>query len=92
MNHAIQPDYVTCKIVCSCGNTFLTRSTQKDMRLDICGACHPYFTGRQKFVDTAGRIQRFQEKFKWKGDAIEQAASKPKPKKKAKTAASSDDE
>ena len=62
MNHAIHPDYVNCTVTCSCGNTFETRATQKALRIDICGTCHPFYTGKQKFVDTAGRIQRFQEK------------------------------
>jgi large subunit ribosomal protein L31 len=57
------PDYVNCKVHCACGNTFLTRSTKPDLHVDICSACHPFFTGKQKFVDTAGRVEKFQKKF-----------------------------
>ncbi len=92
MNHPIHPDYVNCKVLCSCGNTFMTRSTRTDLRVDICGACHPFYTGRQKFVDTAGRIQRFQEKFRWQDDAAAKKAAEKKLPKKAKVAPKSDDE
>lgn len=82
MNHAIQPDYVNTKVSCSCGNTFATRSLMPILKVEICGQCHPFYTGRQKFVDTAGRIQRFQEKYGWKGDRVKEASLK-KPKKAA---------
>lgn len=49
--------------VCACGNTFQTRSTKKELRLEICSACHPFFTGRQKFIDTAGRVERFKKRY-----------------------------
>ena len=84
MNHAIHPDYFNCTVTCSCGNTFETRATQKALRIDICGTCHPFYTGKQKFVDTAGRIQRFQEKYKW---AAETAKKKSKEKVKHKPVA-----
>ncbi len=81
MNHAIQPDYLNCTVTCACGNSFHTRATQKQLKLDICNACHPFYTGRQRFADTAGRIQRFKEKFKWTGDAAKaKAAEKQMPK------------
>jgi large subunit ribosomal protein L31 len=83
VNHAIQPEYMNTKITCGCGNTFMTRSTRSEIRIEICGACHPFYTGRQKFVDTAGRIQRFQEKFRWDADAAGKTASQKRaPKKK----------
>ncbi len=63
MREGIHPKYVECKVHCACGNTFLTRSTKAELRVDICSACHPFFTGKQKFVDTAGRVERFQKKF-----------------------------
>ncbi len=81
MNHAIHPDYLNCTITCSCGNTFETRATREALKVEICGQCHPFYTGRQKFVDTAGRIQRFQEKYKWKGDVVEAASKKKKAPK-----------
>ncbi len=63
MKDDIHPDYVNCKVVCACGNTFMTRSTKPELHVDICSACHPFFTGKQKFVDTAGRVEKFQKKF-----------------------------
>ncbi|MBI3724300.1 50S ribosomal protein L31 [bacterium] len=82
MKDEIHPDYQNCKVHCGCGNTFLTRSTKAEIHVEICGACHPFYTGKQKFVDTAGRIQRFQEKFKWTGDAAQRKAADKGPKKK----------
>src|SRR5205814_3536169 len=63
MKTGIHPDYVESTVVCACGNTFQTRSTKPSIRLEICSSCHPFFTGRQKFVDTAGRVERFQKRF-----------------------------
>jgi large subunit ribosomal protein L31 len=83
MKADIHPDYQTCKVHCGCGNTFLTRSTRPEIHVEICAACHPFYTGKQKFVDTAGRIQRFQEKFKWSGDAAAKTAAGTKAKKPA---------
>ena len=83
MKADIHPDYQNCKVHCGCGNTFMTRSTRPEIHVEICAACHPFYTGKQKFIDTAGRIQRFQEKFKWSGDAAQKtAASKPAAGKK----------
>jgi large subunit ribosomal protein L31 len=59
----IHPRYQTCTVHCACGNTFVTRSTLPKINVDICGQCHPFFTGKQKFVDTAGRVERFSKKF-----------------------------
>jgi large subunit ribosomal protein L31 len=59
----IHPKYQTCTVHCACGNTFQTRSTASRINVDICSACHPFFTGKQKFVDTAGRVERFSKKF-----------------------------
>jgi large subunit ribosomal protein L31 len=50
-------------VTCGCGNTFKTRSTRKELKVDICNACHPFYTGKLKYVDTAGRIEKFQSKF-----------------------------
>ena len=91
MKTDIHPDYQTCKVHCGCGNTFLTRSSRPEIHVEICAACHPFYTGKQKFVDTAGRIQRFQEKFKWSGDAAQKMAATSKHgKAKAKPAATSE--
>jgi large subunit ribosomal protein L31 len=75
MKTDIHPDYQNCKVHCGCGNTFMTRSTRPEIHVEICAACHPFYTGKQKFIDTAGRIQRFQEKFKWTGDAAQKTAA-----------------
>jgi large subunit ribosomal protein L31 len=63
MKQDIHPDYQTAKVHCACGNTFETRSTQKDIHVEICAICHPYYTGRQKLIDTAGRVERFRQKW-----------------------------
>ena len=63
MKKDIHPKYDTVMVRCGCGNTFETRSTSKEQHAEICSMCHPFYTGKQKFVDTAGRIERFQKKF-----------------------------
>ena len=63
MKADIHPEYVLANVTCACGNTFTTRSTQAKLTVDICANCHPFFTGKQKFVDTAGRVERFSKKF-----------------------------
>jgi len=59
----IHPDYKPAKVSCACGNTFETFSTVGDMQLEICSHCHPFFTGKQKLVDTAGRVDRFNKRY-----------------------------
>lgn len=63
MKDKIHPRYQTCSVQCACGNTFTTRSTSPRLNVDICSACHPFFTGKQKFVDTAGRVDKFTKKY-----------------------------
>ena len=63
MKPDIHPVYATAKVNCACGNTFETRSTSAEIHLDICAACHPFFTGKQKLIDTAGRVERFRQKY-----------------------------
>jgi large subunit ribosomal protein L31 len=63
MRDKIHPKYEMTKITCACGNVIETRSTIKDIKVEICSACHPFFTGKQKLVDTAGRIERFRKKY-----------------------------
>ncbi len=63
MKQGIHPEYHEVTVVCACGNTFKTRSTRKDLRVEICSACHPFFTGKQKLVDSAGRVERFQKRY-----------------------------
>ena len=63
MKEGIHPKYQEVEVRCACGNTFKTRSTKPELHLEICSACHPFFTGRQKLVDTEGRVERFTKKF-----------------------------
>lgn len=63
MKADIHPNYGPATVRCACGNVIQTRSTKAAMEVDICSACHPFFTGKQKFIDTAGRIDRFKKKF-----------------------------
>ena len=68
MKKDIHPEYTLTKITCVCGHVIETRSTVKDIHVEICSACHPFFTGKQKLVDTAGRIDRFNKRYGIKGD------------------------
>lgn len=83
MKQGIHPDYVDCTVRCSCGNTFTTRSTKAELKIDICNACHPFYTGTQKLIDTGGRVQRFADRF---GSAKEAVAAREAEKKAAKAA------
>ncbi len=79
MKDGIHPNYVETKVTCGCGNTFVTRSTKSELKIDICNACHPFFTGKLKYVDTAGRIEKFQRKFAGTGYTSLQQPKKRKP-------------
>lgn len=63
MKEDIHPEYVRARVTCACGNTFETRATKPEIRVEICSACHPFFTGRQKLVDTEGRVERFRQRY-----------------------------
>ena len=64
MKSGIHPDYHEINVTCSCGNTFKTRSTVgKDLSVDVCSSCHPFYTGKQKILDTAGRVDKFRKKY-----------------------------
>ena len=63
MKPDIHPNYQTATVHCACGNTFETRSTVSDIHVEICSTCHPFFTGKQKLVDTAGRVERFRQRY-----------------------------
>jgi large subunit ribosomal protein L31 len=68
MKAKIHPEYYTdATVTCSCGNTFTTGSTRKTMKVDLCSKCHPFFTGEQKIIDTAGRVERFKRRYKLSG-------------------------
>ena len=64
MKAGIHPDYIDTTITCACGEVIQTRSTKPDIRVEVCSKCHPFYTGKQKFMDTAGRVERFQRKYK----------------------------
>src|SRR5580704_11875421 len=79
MKAGIHPAYEEINVICACGNTFRTRSTNKgDIRVEICSNCHPFFTGRQKLVDTEGRVDRFQKKIQ-KSKDLQETRSKKQP-------------
>jgi large subunit ribosomal protein L31 len=63
MKTEAHPDYVTASVRCSCGNTFTTRSVKPELRVELCNECHPFFTGKQKLVDTGGRVERFERRY-----------------------------
>ena len=63
MKQGVHPEYNEVEVRCACGNTFTTRSTQSELRLEICSACHPFYTGKQKLVDTAGMVEKFERRY-----------------------------
>jgi large subunit ribosomal protein L31 len=86
MKRDIHPKYFETKVTCGCGNAFTTSSTRKELKVDICNVCHPFYTGKLKFVDTAGRIEKFKSKFASAGYA---SLKRGKQKKTAQTEAES---
>lgn len=70
MKKGIHPNYMLGTITCACGNTFQSRTTVGDLKVDICSNCHPFFTGKQKLVDTAGRVEKYYRKFKKSDDKV----------------------
>ena len=84
MKKDIHPDYKEATVTCGCGNSFTTRSTRDKIAIEVCSNCHPFYTGKQKFVDTAGMVDRFTRK--WTGEAAQKAkaaTAKPEVKKAA---------
>jgi len=65
MKEGIHPEYVECKVTCGCGNSFVTRATVAELAVEVCSNCHPFYTGQQRYVDTAGRVEKFQKKYRW---------------------------
>ena len=63
MKKDLHPDVVTCSVSCACGNTFETKSVKNEIRVEICNECHPFFTGSERMVDTAGRIEKFNQRY-----------------------------
>jgi large subunit ribosomal protein L31 len=83
MKTGIHPDYVECKVHCSCGNEFTTRSTVPSLRVELCSECHPFFTGKQKLVDTGGRVERFNRRLEKQAPKAKSAKGKAAAAEKA---------
>ena len=86
MKQGIHPEYQVATVHCSCGNTFQTRSTASDLRVEICSNCHPFYTGKQKLVDAGGRVERFQRRYA-KQQAEQAAAAKVREARAERVAA-----
>ena len=84
MKKDIHPEYVDCTVTCSCGNTFKTRATKPELKIDICNVCHPFYTGTQKLIDTGGRVQRFSDRFGSATDLVKEREAKKKAERAAK--------
>ena len=89
MKQGIHPEYHEVKVTCGCGNTFSTRSTRDKISVEICSNCHPFYTGRQKFVDTAGMVEKFKQRWGADQDPSKAAPLVSKKKKRAKQAPTS---
>jgi large subunit ribosomal protein L31 len=76
MREGIHPEYKDCTVTCGCGATFTTRSTIPQIAVEICSVCHPFYTGKQKFVDTAGRVEKFMRRYGLQGDSVADEKSK----------------
>jgi large subunit ribosomal protein L31 len=91
MKNDIHPTYNTeVTVTCACGNTFVTGSTQEAISVEVCSNCHPFYTGKQKLVDVAGRVDKFKKRLE-EADALQEAAKKTKPKASSKKSAKKDD-
>ncbi len=89
MKPGIHPKYQVVEVRCACGNTFQTRSTKSELHLEICNQCHPFFTGRQKLIDTEGRVERFTKRFGAQSVESRRAATKASKDTKAAKASKS---
>lgn len=87
MKKDIHPEYVDCTVTCTCGNTFKTRATKPELKIDICNVCHPFYTGTQKLIDTGGRVQRFSDRFGSATDLVKEREAAKKAERAAKVAA-----
>ena len=79
MKAGIHPEYVDAVIHCGCGNTWETRATKADMRIEVCSQCHPFFTGEQRIVDTAGRVERFRRRYGLREEDVQLTPATDKP-------------
>ncbi len=93
MKEGIHPTYPPARVSCACGNSFVTRSTRGDFQVDVCAACHPFYTGTQKLLDTAGRVDRFRKRYEGNAAKVASKVNTGTPKKekapKAEEAAAS---
>lgn len=87
MKKDIHPDYVDCTVTCTCGNTFKTKATKPELKIDICNVCHPFYTGTQKLIDTGGRVQRFSDRFGSATDLVKEREAARKAERAARVAA-----
>ena len=87
MKEGIHPEYKPTKVLCACGNEIVTRSVRGDFHIEICSACHPFFTGKQKIMDTAGRIEKFKNRYGTANSATVSAAPAPRKAEPAAPAA-----
>ena len=88
MKKGIHPEYGPATISCACGNVIETRSTVKEIKVEICSKCHPFFTGKQKLVDSAGRVEQFLQRYNLKEDTLSRRVEAGTSKKKDQTEAS----
>ena len=79
MKEGIHPEYAPARVTCACGNTFTTRSTKGQLHTELCNACHPFYTGTQKLIDTAGRVDRFRKRYEKKAALAPKAKAAPAP-------------
>ena len=86
MKPGLHPTYTTATVTCACGNTFETRSTKANIRTDICGVCHPFYTGEQRIIDTAGQVERFMKRME-AGQASDRKVSKRQQRLQVRSAA-----
>jgi large subunit ribosomal protein L31 len=87
MKTEIHPEYVETRVTCSCGNTFVTRSTKGELHVELCNQCHPFYTGKQKLVDTGGRVERFNRKYAKRHQTTTAPESEPAPAEPSETPA-----
>ena len=87
MKTEIHPEYKETQVTCSCGNTFVTRSTKGELHVELCNQCHPFYTGKQKLVDTGGRVERFQRKYAKRHQATAPAQPEQAPAETPETSA-----
>ena len=81
MKKEIHPKYEKARVICACGNTFETRSTKKEIHVEVCSACHPYFTGKQKIFDSAGRVEKFNRRYNLEQESEDENEDQEKSEK-----------